>query len=142
MNLITNHLSGEAVEKETISLKVDRRKLAKRRWRGIADDGEEFGFDLQHPLTNGTPFHETEKARYQIEQTAENVLRIPFADQKQAAYYGWMVGNLHFSADFEDTAVIAEEDPAVRQMLERNHIQYQEATSVFEPVIVSHGHSH
>ena len=53
-----------------------------------------------------------------------------------------MVGNLHFSADFEDNAVIAEDDPAVRQMLERNHIQYEETTGVFEPVIVSHGHSH
>lgn len=142
MNLITSHLSREATEKEIVSLKVERRKLAKRRWRAIADDGEEFGFDLSHPLKNGTPFHETETNRYHIEQTAESVLRIPFADQKQAAYYGWMVGNLHFSADFEDNAVIAEDDPAVRQMLERNHIQYQETTSVFEPVIVSHGHSH
>jgi urease accessory protein len=142
MNLITNHLSREVSEKQTVSLKVERRKLAKRRWRGTADDGEEFGFDLPHPLKNGTPFHETEKARYQIELTSENVLRIPFVDQKQAAYYGWMVGNLHFSADFEDNAVIAEDDPAVRQMLERNHIQYEETTAVFEPVIVSHGHSH
>lgn len=142
MNLITNHLSREETEKAIVSLKIDRRRLAKRRWRGVADDGEEFGFDLPHPLKNGTPFHETESTRYQIELTPENVLRISFADQKQAAYYGWMVGNLHFSADFEDNAVIAEDDPAVRQMLERNHIQYEETTGVFEPVIVSHGHSH
>jgi urease accessory protein len=142
MNLITNHLSREETEKQIVSHKVDRRKLAKRRWRGVADDGEEFGFDLPHPLKNGTPFHETESTRYQIKLTPENVLRIPFADQKQAAYYGWMVGNLHFSADFEDTAVIAEDDPAVRQMLERNHIQHEKTTGVFEPVIVSHGHSH
>jgi urease accessory protein UreE len=29
---------------------VERLKLAKRRWRGAATDGEEFGFDLEKPL--------------------------------------------------------------------------------------------
>jgi len=53
-----------------------------------------------------------------------------------------MVGNLHFSADFQDAAVIAEDDPAVRQMLDRNHIPFSEIEAVFEPVIVSHGHHH
>lgn len=142
MNLITNHLSPSETDKTIVALKIDRRKLAKRRWRGIADDGEEFGFDLPHPLKNGTPFHETGDTRYQIEQSPEAALLIPFNDPKQAAYYGWMVGNLHFSADFTPDAVIAENDPAVRQMLERNGIDYEETTRVFEPVIVSHGHQH
>jgi urease accessory protein len=142
MRLITDHLASGETDKSIIALKVDRRKLAKRRWRGIADDGEEFGFDLPHPLKNGTPFFETADTRYEIEQTAEPVLRIPFSETKQAAYYGWMVGNLHFSADFVSEAVIAEDDPAVRQMLDRNHIPFEEAELVFEPVIVSHGHHH
>ena len=30
----------------SISLTVDRRVLAKRRWRGQAEDGTDFGFDL------------------------------------------------------------------------------------------------
>jgi len=142
MELITNHLApGESTKRKT-PLKTDRRTLAKRRWRATADDGREFGFDLPHPLKNRTPFFETEDTRYEIEQTPENVLRIPFTDRKQAAYYGWMVGNLHFSADFQEDAVIAEDDPAVRQMLERNHIDYSEIEAVFEPVIVSHGHHH
>jgi len=142
MNLITNHLHSSDTGQSIVALKVDRRKLAKRRWRGVADDGEEFGFDLPHPFKNGTPFHETQETRYQIEQIPEDVLRIPFSTPKQAAYYGWMVGNLHFSADFALDAVIAENDLAVRQMLERNNIAYEETTNVFEPVIVSHGHKH
>ncbi len=142
MELITNHLAPGETTKRTIPLKTDRRTLAKRRWRAKADDGTEFGFDLPHPLKNRTPFFETGETRYEIEQTPENVLCIPFADRKQAAYYGWMVGNLHFSADFQEDAVIAEDDPAVRQMLERNHIDYTEIEAVFEPVIVSHGHHH
>ena len=40
MNLITNHLSPSETDKTIVALKIDRRKLAKRRWRGIADDGE------------------------------------------------------------------------------------------------------
>lgn len=142
MRLINDHLAPGETEKSIVSLKTDRRTLAKRRWRGIADDGEEFGFDLPHPVKNGTPFHETDETQYRIEQTGEPVLRIPFTETKQAAYYGWMVGNLHFSADFAEDAVIAEDDPAVRQMLERNRIAYEPATLVFEPVIVSHGHHH
>jgi len=142
MELITDHLPSNESGKPVIALKVDRRTLAKRRWRGVADDGAEFGFDLSHPLKNRTHFFETSENRYAIEQTPESVLSIPFKEKKQAAYYGWMVGNLHFSADFQLDAVIAENDPAVRQMLERNHIGFSEKTLVFEPVIVSHGHHH
>ena len=33
-------------------LTVERRVLAKRRWRGQAEDGTDFGFDLAIPLKN------------------------------------------------------------------------------------------
>jgi urease accessory protein len=142
MILISDHLAREKSEKEIVRVKVDRRTLAKRRWRGVADDGLEFGFDLPHALRNGTPFHETADKRYEIEQLPENALRIPFHEKKAAAYYGWMIGNLHFSADFHDDAVFAEDDPAIRQMLERNEISFTETKTVFEPTIISHGHHH
>ena len=142
MNLIISHLHDIPEGKQIVPLKVDRRKLAKRRWRGQAQDGEDFGFDLSHPLSNGTPFHESEEKVYVIEQASEPVLKISFQEQRQAAYYGWMVGNLHFSADFHDNAVIAEDDPAVRQMLERNNIAFSEENLVFEPQIVSSDHHH
>ncbi len=142
MILVNDHLGPGETHKRVVPLKTDRRTLAKRRWKASADDETEFGFDLPHPIKNGTPFYETDDCQYRIEQTPENVLRIPFQDPKQAAYYGWMVGNLHFSADFDSDAVIAEDDPAIRQMLDRNHIAFTETTAVFEPVIVSHGHHH
>ncbi len=139
---ISDHIHPEPNDKATIVLKVDRRKLAKRRWRGEAEDGTEFGFDLVHPLADQHAFHESVSSIYRIEQTPENVLKIPFSEMKQAAYYGWMVGNLHFSAAFEIDHIIAENDPAVRQMLDRNEITFTETTTVFRPTIVSHGHSH
>ncbi|MCH6255452.1 hypothetical protein MLD52_02750 [Puniceicoccaceae bacterium K14] len=141
------HISGhihpsDTNSKKSIFLKVDRRKLAKRRWRGEAENGEAFGFDLGHPLTDSDAFYEDETSIYRIRQEAEAVLKIPFSEMKQAAYYGWMIGNLHFSAAFDDDCVIAENDPAVRQMLERNHIPFEDTNRVFRPTIVSHGHSH
>ena len=36
----------ERLNQNEISLTVERRVLAKRRWRGQAEDGTDFGFDL------------------------------------------------------------------------------------------------
>lgn len=142
MILIKDHLPRDTKGVSKIPLQVDRRKLAKLRWRGQAQDGTEFGFDLAHPLSHGLPFHKEGRKLYRIELLPEPVLRIPFRAKKQAALYGWMVGNMHFSAAFEDSAVIAEDDPAVRQMLERNRIRFEEAVLPFQPATVSHGHQH
>ncbi len=139
---VADHIHPQSNGKPIVHLKVDRRTLAKRRWRGKAEDGTDFGFDLTHPLADAHAIHENETAVFRIKQSEETVLRIPFSSSKQAAYYGWMVGNMHFSAAFEDDCVIAEDDPAVRQMLERNHIHFEETTTVFHPTIVSSGHSH
>ena len=38
-----------------IAIAVDRHKLARRRWRGLAQDGQDFGFDLIEPLQHGDP---------------------------------------------------------------------------------------
>ena len=59
--------------------------LAKRRWRGTAIDGAEFGFDLVHPLANGDVFAETETAVYRIAQQPEPVLEIPLESDPAAA---------------------------------------------------------
>ena len=142
MILISDHLPSLSASKQRIPIPVDRRKLAKRRWRGQAADGAEFGFDLPHPLAHGDPVHETESSVYLVEQQPENVLKIPYADAKSAALYGWMIGNMHFPADFQDGAVLAEDDPAVRQMLERNNIPYQEATAIFQPPATAAAHHH
>lgn len=142
MQLITNHLRGVPESKKQIQLPIDRRRLAKRRFRATAKDGTDFGFDLPHPLKHGTAFHETEDSVYLIEQEPEAVLKIPFSDGQTGALYGWMVGNMHFPAAFESDSVIAEDDPAVRQLLDRAEIPYKEANQVFQPAIAASGHHH
>ncbi|MBK1880138.1 urease accessory protein UreE [Pelagicoccus mobilis] len=142
MHLITTHFHDIPESKTRIPLKIDRRKLAKRRFRATADDGTDFGFDLPHPLKHGTPFHQTDEAVYLIDQAPEPVLRIEIADAEQAALYGWMIGNMHFKAAFESNAILAEDDPAVRQMLERSDIPFEEATAVFQPPSNAAAHHH
>ena len=62
---------------DEIYLTVERRVLAKRRWRGQAEDGTDFGFDLVSPLRNGICFHKQENKNYIIDQKPESVFKIP-----------------------------------------------------------------
>lgn len=142
MQLVTSHFHEIPESKKRIPLPIDRRTLAKRRFRATAKDGAEFGFDLPHPLSHGTPFHETDDAVYLIDQEPEPVLRVAIRDAEQAALYGWMIGNMHFPAAFEKDAILAEDDPAVRQLLERNQIAFEEASAVFQPPAAVPHHHH
>ena len=81
---------------------MERRVLAKRRWRGQADDGTDFGFDLESPLRDGICFHAEEDKKYIINQKPEPVLRVH------------NFGNLHFPAQFSDSYLLVEGDYAVR----------------------------
>ena len=125
-----------------ISLTVERRVLAKRRWRGQAEDGTDFGFDLRAPLRHGICFHEEKDKNYVIDQKPEDVFRVPYPDQKEAAHRAWQVGNLHFPAQFTETYLLVEGDLAVRHMLDRNEIPFEEAVEVFQPVMAASGHHH
>ena len=128
--------------KNPISLIVERRVLAKRRWRGQAQDGADFGFDLISPLRHGICFHAEEDKNYIIDQKPEVVFRVPFPDQKEAAHRAWQVGNLHFPAQFLESYLLVEGDLAVRLMLERNQIPFEEGMEVFQPVLAATGHHH
>ena len=128
--------------KNPISLIVERRVLAKRRWRGQAQDGADFGFDLISPLRHGICFHAEEDRNYVIDQKPEVVFRVPFPDQKEAAHRAWQVGNLHFPAQFLESYLLVEGDLAVRLMLERNQIPFEEGMEVFQPVLAATGHHH
>ena len=130
------------VFKNPISLTVERRVLAKRRWRGQAQDGVDFGFDLISPLRHGICFHAEEDKNYVIDQKPEVVFRVPFPDQKEAAHRAWQVGNLHFPAQFLESYLLVEGDLAVRLMLERNQIPFEEGMEVFQPVLAATGHHH
>ena len=84
-----------------ITLCVERRVLAKRRWQGHAEDGTEFGFDLEIPLRNGACFYRDEERNYVIDQKPESVFLVSYSNPKEAADLAWQVGNLHFPAQFK-----------------------------------------
>src|SRR4051812_6026180 len=101
-----------------ISLRADRFTLAKRLWRGTAEDGAEFGFELVSPLKHGDTFHETPSTRYVIAQTEEAVVEISLeVAPSAAAGIGWAIGNLHLELSAESARLLAADEPAVRQLL-------------------------
>ncbi len=140
MQLIHDHIHYHG-DLPVVLLLVDRLTLAKRRWRGTADDGSEFGFDLEHHLHDGDPFHLTDTAVYRIAQTPEPVLTIDLgSDAPSSARLGWIIGNLHFQLGIEGNNVLVSDDPALRQLFEREHIAFVSTTAVFHPL--SGGHHH
>ncbi len=120
---------------------VDRLTLAKRRWRGVAEDGREFGFDLDWPLTDGATVFQDE-SRFVIAQKYEPVLEVRIA--VEAARLGWMIGNLHFQIQITDEVVRVADDPALRLLFERERIAFVACARVFLPLGGSapHGHHH
>lgn len=141
MNLITHALPNTPGTLDIIPLTVDRHKLARRRWRGEASDGADFGFDVVEPLSNGDCIHVTDTKAYVIEQAPEACFLVPIGEAIQAAWIGWMIGNLHFKAAFTEEGVLVQDDLAVEQMLDREHIHYHRVTKVFQPSKQG-GHSH
>jgi urease accessory protein len=127
---------------ERVRLPASRATLAKRRWRGVAEDGKEFGFDLEEALTNGEQFFFDGTTGYVLEQTPEEVLEIPVATLEQAARVAWSLGNLHFGVQILPDAVRVAEDPAVRQFLAREGIAFERVNRVFLPLSASPQHAH
>jgi urease accessory protein len=149
MTIIRQALEVSPAQFNPVRLAVERLTLSKRRWRGVAEDGTEFGFDLERPLPDGSVFHQTEKSVYLIAQKYEAVLELRIADcglqnGTDAARVGWLIGNLHFQIEVLDDVIRVVDDPAVRQMFERESIKFTPCKRVFHPVGGghSHGHSH
>jgi urease accessory protein len=152
MTIIRQALDVSSAQLTPVRLAVERLTLAKRRWRGVADDGAEFGFDLERPIVDGAAFHRTDSAVYQIAQKYEPVLELRIADCPaiagrygcEAARVGWLIGNLHFQIQVLDDAIRVVDDSAVRQMFEREGIKFTPCKRVFHPIGGghSHGHSH
>ena len=126
----------------SIPLTVDRRVLAKRRWRGQAADGTDFGFDLAVPLQHGVCFYNEEEREYLIDQKPEKVFRVSFSNQQEAAHLAWQVGNLHFPAQFKENYLLVEGDLAVQYMLERNGIPFENSMEIFQPILAASSHHH
>jgi urease accessory protein len=145
MQIVPNALTDFDSQLPTIRIPVDRLALAKRRWRGVAEDGAEFGFDLTGPLPDGAAIFQTETAVYVLAQKYEPVLEVRSSEfgvgnPADAARLGWMIGNLHFQIEIAGEVVRVVDDPAVRQLFEREGIAFATCKRVFHPL--SGGHRH
>ena len=118
----------------SVTLHVDRLTLAKRRWRRVAADGAEFGFELSAPLKPGEVFFQSATTRYVIAQDPEAVVAVSLdLTPAAAAGIGWAIGNLHLELSAEPTRLLAPDEPAVRQLLARLKVPFTPTTAVFRP---------
>ncbi|MDR1284290.1 MAG: urease accessory protein UreE [Opitutaceae bacterium] len=134
------HLIREPVPEPDLSLpevamRIDRQKLSKRLWRGVADDGAGFGCELPSPLRDGDTIFQTPAARYVIRQQPEAVLEIALdiTPPSAAAGIGWAIGNLHLELSAETTRLLTPDDTATRRLLARIGVPFRETTAVFRP---------
>lgn len=115
-------------------VRADRITVAKRRWRGRADDGAEFGFELEAPLKHGDTIHQSTAVRYVIWQEPEPLLEISLEiTPSAAAGIGWAIGNLHLELSAESSRMLAPDEPAVRNLLDRLAVPYRCISDVFRP---------
>ena len=134
MTIISGPLPSADLLLPEIALRVERQTLAKRLWRGTAEDGTEFGFELSAPLKHGEAFFQSATARYTIQQHLESVIEVSLdVAPSAAAGIGWAVGNLHLELQSESTRLLAPDEPAVRQLLERLKVPFTATTAVFRP---------
>jgi urease accessory protein len=145
VELIHHALIGWNEQLPVVRIPVDRLVLAKRRWRGVAEDEREFGFDLETPLADGAAIFQNDAAIYLLAQKYEPVLEVSSAafgagGSADAARLGWMIGNLHFQIEIAGDIVRVVDDPAVRQLFEREGIACTSCKRVFHPL--SGGHQH
>lgn len=134
LQLIHSPLSQPDETLRRCALRVERLTLAKRLWRGTAEDGREFGFELTRPLKHGETFFENATTRYVAEQQPEAVVEISLdVAPSAAAGIGWAIGNLHLELSAEPTRLLAPDEPAVRQLLERLKVPFQQTSAIFRP---------
>jgi urease accessory protein len=115
-------------------LAAERRQFLKRRWRGTAEDGTEFGFDLESRLVDGGVIHRRDDIDYVVRQLPETVYQIPFDNPSHAALVGWKVGNLHLPAEVFDGFIRVLHDDAMKQLLDREGWPHSEPVVLFQPL--------
>ncbi|MBI5690125.1 MAG: urease accessory protein UreE [Verrucomicrobia bacterium] len=140
MQLVSAPLPTSAAHLPEVAIRTDRLTLAKRLWRGRAEDGTEFGFELAAPLRPGDVVFQSPTARYVVRQAEEPVVEISLEmPPSAAAGIGWAIGNLHLELCAEPTRLLAADEPAVRQLLDRLKVSYRTTTAVFRPGRFSRG---
>ena len=140
MQLVSGPVGSVDASLPEVALRVARQTLAKRLWRGRAEDQAEFGFELAVPLKDGEAFWQTAAARYVVRQYPEPVVEIPLeVAPSAAAGIGWAIGNLHLELAAESSRLLAPDEPAVRQLLDRLKVPFRATTAVFRPGRVARG---
>lgn len=136
MHLIHRMLarSSELPSAHQVILHAERRQFLKRRWRAKADDGTEFGFDLEERLVDGCLIHHCDGMDYIVRQLPETVYRVPFENPAQAALVAWKTGNLHMPAQICEDGILVLHDDAMRNLLEREGWNYDEVEVLFTPM--------
>lgn len=135
LQLVHGPVINAAPSLTTVEIRVERRVLAKRLWRGVAADGRQFGFELERPLSPGDVVWLADGVSYVIVQEPEPVLEIALAGlpASAAAGIGWAVGNLHLDLSSEAGRLLAPDEPAARRLLERIRIDFTPTLAVFRP---------
>ncbi len=117
-----------------VVLAAERREFLKRRWRGIAEDGSEFGFDLEARLTDGCLIFQKDGNDYIVRQLPEKVYEVLYENPAQAAHIAWKVGNLHLPAQILEHAILVLHDEAMTQLLAREKWAFTEPILIFTPM--------
>jgi len=124
-----------------VSLVVDRHTLAKRRWRGTAGDGREFGFDLDEPLFHGAVFFADDQSFYVLLQEPERILEVSLTTAAIAARLAWTIGHSHLPIQIKNGSLRVADALATRRLFAREHISFRERKAVFQPLKPGQPHS-
>lgn len=126
----SSHLPAD----KQVTLHAERRNFLKRRWRGIAEDGVEFGFDLENRLVDGCVIFQQNGCDYLVRQLLERVYEIPYHSADHAALVAWKVGNLHLPAQIHPDRIHVLHDEAMAQLLLREAWPHSEPEVLFIPM--------
>ena len=136
MQLVTRMLQPASFRppEEQVVLSAERRQFLKRRWRGVAEDGTEFGFDLESRLVDGGVIFQQGGKDYIVRQLHEAVFEVPFENPAHAALVAWKTGNLHLPAQILDDRLRVLHDEAMAQLLDREGWTFTEPVVLFQPL--------
>lgn len=136
MHIVTRMIqpASRRPPEEQVVLFTERRQFLKRRWRGAAEDGTEFGFDLESRLTDGGVIFQDANRDYVVRQLPEPVYEIPFNGEAHAALVAWRVGNLHLPAEILPDRIRVLHDEAMKALLDREGWFFSEPVVLFQPL--------
>lgn len=136
MHLIQRMIApaSELPESSQVVLSAERRQFLKRRWRGIAYDGTEFGFDLDSRLVDGAVIFQQDGKDYIVRQLPELVYEVVFESPAHAAMVAWRVGNLHLPAQILEDRIHVLHDEAMSHLIGYEGWAYGEPEVLFQPL--------